>query len=180
MLNLDKHNSEITNLNLRAEKHGDENNPACDIKLQVDVQAERLNDIHPGLCDSLFRKPAAGDQRPLIEVGKKKQDDSYTEVRHPSLEPLKLKQKFPGYELTILAPDNDGEGLFFADAEVKNFTITPREGGTASLAFSVGVDVDEDDIAGLLPFLRNPDAVVTLVAPKAAAQQDAESMPEAA
>lgn len=185
MLNLDKKNGQILNLNLRAEKHGDENNPACDIKLQVDVPAERLDDIHPGLCESLYRKPGSGDQRPLIEVGKK-QDEAFTVVRHPSLEPLKLKQKFPGYELTILAPDTDGEGLFFADAEVKNFTITPREGGTASLAFSVGVDVDEDDIAGLLPFLRDPDAVLTLVAPKAQAQHDADlaegadAIPEAA
>jgi hypothetical protein len=173
MFNLDNANAQITNLNLRAEKHGDENEPACDIKVSVDIPAERLDDIHPGLCESLYRRPSTGDQIALID---KKAEQAFTVVRHPGLEPVRLKQKFPGYELQVFSPaDSDGsEGLLFADAEVKNFTITPHEGGTTNVTFSVGVTVDEDDIAGLLPFLRDPDAVLTLVPPKAQAQHDAE------
>lgn len=171
MFHLDKSNANVTNLNLRAEKHGDENQPACDVKISVDIPAERLNDIHPGLCESLYRKPGKGDQLPLVEVGKKP-EPGFTVVKHPGLEPLQLKQKFPGYELTI-GKDEDEEGLFFADAEVKNFTITPHEGGTTNVKFSVGAHVDEDEIAGLLPFLRDPGAVITLTPPKAQAEQKA-------
>lgn len=171
MLNLEKSNAKVTNLNLRAEKHGDENQPACDVKISVDLQAERLNDIAPGLCESLFRKPGKGDQLPLVEVGKKP-DPGFTVVKHPGLEPVQLKQKFPGYEVSIARPEAD-DGVFFADGEVKNFKITPHEGGTANVTFTVGVYVDEDDIAGLLPFLRNPDAVVTLTPPKAEAEKQA-------
>jgi hypothetical protein len=175
MFGLDKSNAQITHLNLRAEKHGDGNEPACDIKVSVDIPAERLDDIHPGLCESLYRKPSAGDQMPLVEVGKKP-PAGFTVVRHPGLEPLQLKQKFPGYELRVRAPsedaDEDGE-LFFADGEVKNFTITVHEGGTTNVKFSVGTHVDEDDIAGLLPFLRDPDAVITLTPPKPQAQRAA-------
>lgn len=170
MFSLDQHNGSITNLNLRAEKHGDENQPACDIKISVDLPSVGLDDISRGLCESLFRKPGAGDQLPLVEVGKKP-EPGFTALRHPGLEPVKVKQKFPGYELDVRGP-NDDTDLFFADAEVKNFSIDAREGGTATVTFSVGVHVDEDDIAGLLPFLRDPDAVLTLVPPKAAAQQD--------
>lgn len=171
MFHLDKSNAQVINLNFRGEKHGDETQPACDIKISVDIPAERLNDIHPGLCESLYRKPGKGDQRPLIEVGKGA-DNAYTVVKHPGLEPLQLKRKFPGYEISILAPEAD-EGLFFADAEVKNFKITPHEGGTTNVTFSVGTEVDEDDAAGLLPFIRNADAVVTLTPPKAQAEQKA-------
>ena len=171
MFHLDKSNASITNLNLRAEKHGDENQPACDVKVSVDIAAEGLNDIHPGLCESLYRRPGKGDQRPLIEVGKGS-DQAFTVVKHPGLEPVQLKQKFPGYEMHVRGP-NDETDLFFADAEVKNFKITPHEGGTTNITFSVGTHVDEDEIAGLLPFLRDPDAVITLTPPKAQAQQQA-------
>lgn len=171
MFHLESSNAQITNINLRAEKHGDENQPACDVKISVDVPAEALNDIHPGLCESLYRKPGKGDQLPLVEVGKKP-EPGFTVVKHPGLEPLQLKQKFPGYEVTI-TKDDDEEGLFFADGEVKNFKITPHEGGTTNVTFSVGTHVDEDEIAGLLPFLRDPDAVITLTPPKAQADQKA-------
>lgn len=174
MFALDQYNGKITNLNLRAEKHGDENQPACDIKVSVDLPSVRLDEISPGLCESLFRKPGPGDQLPLVEVGKRP-DPGFTALRHPGLEPVKVKQKFPGYELTVAA-DEENEGQFFADAEVKNFAIEAREGGTATVTFSVGVQVDEDDIAALLPFLRTPDAVLKLVPPKAQAEQ----LPEAA
>lgn len=178
MFSLDNSNAQITHLNLRAEKHGDGNEPACDVKVSVNIPAERLDDIHPGLCESLYRKPGAGDQMPLVEVGKKP-PAGFTVVRHPGLEPLQLKQKFPGYELHILTPGQDAlpaeneDGIFFADGEVKNFTITVHEGGTTNVKFSVGTHVDEDDIAGLLPFLRNPDAVITLTPPKSQSEQKA-------
>lgn len=173
MFHLESSNAQISNLNLRAEKHGDENQPACDIKISVDLPAERINDIGPGLCESLFRKPGKGDQMPLVEVGKKP-DPGFTVLKHPGLEPLQLKQKFPGYELSIAGEDGDPEqGLFFADGEVKNFKITPHEGGTTNVTFTVGTHVDEDEIAGLLPFLRDPAAVITLTPPKAQAEQQA-------
>src|SRR5690606_26569425 len=104
------------------------------------LSAERLNDIAPGLCESLFRKPAKGDQLPLVEVGKKP-EPGFTVLKIPGLEPLQLKQRFPGYELTI-ASDNDSLGLFFADGEVKNFTIKAHDGGTANVKFSVGVHIE--------------------------------------
>lgn len=164
MFHLESSNATIINLNLRAEKHGDENQPACDIKVAVDLPSVRLNDIASGLCESLYRKPAKGDQLPLVEVGKGA-ENQFTVLKHPGLEPLQLKHKFPGYELGISAPEAE-DGPFFADAEVKNFKITPRDGGTATVSFSVGVEVNEEDVAALLPFLRNPDAEVTLTPPK--------------
>jgi len=171
MFALDKHNGQVSNLNLRALKCGDENKPACDIKIAVDLPSTHLDDISSGLCESLFRKPGAGDQLPLVEVGKQP-EPGFTALRFPGLEPVQFKQKFPGYELSVGINEGDEEPLFFADAEVKNFVINPREGGTATVTFSVGVDVDEQDIAGLLLFLRDPDAVITLVPPKAQAQRD--------
>lgn len=170
MFNLENQNSSVTNLNIRVEKHGDERKTAVDVKLVVDVPAERLNDLHPGLCESIYRQPTKGDQISLID---KQAEKAFTVLLHPCLEPLRLKQKFPGYELTIAPMDSlaDEEGLFLADVEIKNFTITPHEGGTTTIAFSAGSQVDEDEIAALLSFLRTEDARITLTPPSKAAAE---------
>lgn len=167
MFNLEKQNGRVTNLNIRIERHGDERQPACDIKMVVDMPSERLDDIHPGLCLSLYRKPGKGDQIALID---KKSGDAYTEVRHPLLEPLKLKQKFPGYEATISTGDE--EGLFLADVEIKNFTIDPHEGGSTTITFTASSTVDRDEIGSLLEYLEGEDAVLSLVPPSKVAQDE--------
>lgn len=168
MFSLNGSNVSVTNLNVRIERHGDERETACDVKLSVDVPAERLNDLSSGLCESLFRKPGKGDQMPLVEVGKKP-DPGFTVLKHPGLEPQKLKQKFPGYELQV-GSNADAEPLFLADVEVKNFTIEPHEGGSTTITFTASSEVDDDEIGELLALLRGEDAVATLVPPKAQAQ----------
>jgi hypothetical protein len=170
MFGLKDSNARLTNLNVRCERHGEERATACDVKMVVDVEAARLNDLSPGLCESLFRKPGKGDQMPLVEVGKK-QDAGFTVLKHPGLEPQKLKQKFPGYELRLSPPDVDKE-LFLADVEVKNFTIEPHEGGSTRITFTASSLVDDDEIGELLALLREEDAIATLTPPKAQAQTE--------
>lgn len=167
MFSLDKNNTKVTHLSLRIERHGEERKPACDIKLSVDVPAERLNDLHPGLCESLYRQPSKGDQISLIDKAAEK---AFTVVRHPCLEPQKLKQKFPGYEAT-LAPQGEEAGIFLADVEIKNFTIEPHEGGSTTISFTASTLVDEDEIAELLTRLQAEDATVTLTPPSRQAEQ---------
>ena len=167
MFGLDKSNVSVSNLNVRCERHGDERATCCDVKMVVDVPAESLNALSPGLCESLFRKPAKGDQLPLVEVGKKS-EPGFTVIKHPGLEPQKLKQKFPGYELHLAAPESENE-LFLADVEMKNFTIEPHEGGSTTITFTASSEVDDEEIGELLALLRGEDAVATLVPPKAQA-----------
>ena len=171
MFNLDKSNAKISSLTSRVELHGDERKPAADMKLSVDVPATALNGISPGLCESLFRKPGRGDQIALI--GEKK--EAFTVLKHPGLEPQKLKGKFPGYEFALGQQVHDGveEEAFFADAEVKNFTVTAREGGTAEVDFTVSIsEIDDEDFSALRRLQIAGTAIVTLVPPKAQAQQD--------
>lgn len=170
MFNLKAENVSVSNLNIRIERHGEDRETACDIKLVVDVASDRLNDLSPGLCESLFRKPGKGDQMPLVEVGKKS-EPGFTALKHPGLEPARIKQKFPGYELHLGA-DADAEPLFLADVETKNFTIDAHEGGSATITFTASSLVDDDEIGDLLALLRNESAVATLTPPKALAQQD--------
>jgi hypothetical protein len=170
MFQLENQNVRVSNLNIRVERHGDERVTAVDVKLVADQPAERLNDISPGLCESLYRKPSRGDQIALID---KKAENAFTVLRHPGLEPVKLKQKFPGYELVLNTLDGtDNDELFFADAEVKNFTLEPHEGGTTAVTFTVSTVVEDDaEIGFLVSLLRAEDAVVRLTPPKREADQ---------
>lgn len=170
MFHLDNQNVSVSNLNIRVERHGEERVTAVDLKLVVDQPAERLDDISPGLCESLYRKPSHGDQISLID---KKAENAFTVLRHPGLEPVKLKQKFPGYELALNFPDGEGDDeMFFADAEVKNFTLEAHEGGTTAVAFTVSTVIEDDsEIGFLVSLLRGEDAVARLTPPKREADQ---------
>jgi len=172
MFNLDKSKATIKSLTSRIEHHGEERVPASDIKLSVDVPAEMLDGISPGLCASLYRKPTRGDQIALID---KKAEQAFTQVRHPGLAPQQLKAKFPGYEIELGDDLGDAyeQRAFFAESEVKNFTITPRDGGSTTVEFTVSVgDVDDEDFIALRAMQIRGDAVVTLTSPKTQAQTE--------
>jgi hypothetical protein len=179
MFQLDQQNCKMISATTRIEFHGEDRVPASDVKLHVDVPAEALNGLSKGLCESLYRKPGKGDQIALID---KAADNAYTMLRHPCLEPQKLKQKFPGYELALGVVEGDAfvQKAFFADAEAKNFTVTPHEGGSTAIEFTVSVsDVDEDDYLELRRLLIDGAAVVTLTPPTAQKKQE-DQVPKAA
>lgn len=164
MFQTDRHHAKLTNVNTRIENHGDERKLAADFKLTMKVGADSLNYIEPRLRESLFRQPAAGDQPQL--VGKASE---FTVVNHPLAEPLKLRHKFPGYEMT-LAPmgsdsNDDGDALFLADGEVKRFVVEAHEGGTSTVSLTCSAQIDKNDAAYSLGFLIDGDVLLTLTPP---------------
>lgn len=172
MLTLEIHPATLSNLNIRTEKHGDERQLAADLKLSMNVAGVVLNDLEPGLHESLFRKPGSGEQQDLIDPG------LLTAVKFPHLDPISLSHKFPGYELE-LSEDGDEAPAFFTDVEIKKISAKALEGGSAALTFTASVSIDPDDARELTDLLVRQDVFVTLTPPKAKAQQE-DGQPEAA
>lgn len=172
MFNTHRLTAQIANLNLRIEKHGTERVLAADLKLAMKIGSDDLNDIEPGLRESLFRRPAAGDQLKLVDEN---DAGAFTVLKHPVLEPLKLKQKLPGYELEILplGASEDEDGFFLADVELKRFTIEPHDGGSVSLSVTASAEIEAEDGEALLVLLQREDCLATLAAPKRPAQESA-------
>lgn len=175
MFGLNQSKAKIASLTSRIQFHGDERVPAADIKLSVDVPSDALDGISTGLCASLFRQPTSGDQVSLID---RKAAEAFTALRHPGLAPQQLKAKFPGYEIEL------GEGVgedyqqlaFSPDSEPKNFTITPRDGGTATVEFTVSLgEVDDDDFIILRTMQTRGEAIVTLTPPTTKRQSEPET-----
>lgn len=164
MFNPQRHPADLTNVNTRIERHGDERKLAADFRLTMKVGADNLNDIEPRLRESLFRTPASGDQPQLVDQG-----SAFTVVNHPLAEPTKLRHKFPGYEMTLADPasesNDDGDSLFLADVELKKITVEPHEGGSATVTLSASTLIDVNDAAFALGYLIDGDVLVTLTPP---------------
>lgn len=156
----------IANVNFRAERHGDENKTAVDIKIELDAHKSALKHFDPALVDFLFREPAAGEQQRLdvdVEDG-----DKSTALRVPKIGALKWDEKFPGYELTIV----EGMGLkkpLHLVADLSKFTFEAREGGSVGIAFNASGHPDSKQSASLVEQIQE-NVTITLVAPKAAEQ----------
>lgn len=172
MLELSVHPAQMGNCNIRIERHGDDRQLAADLKLTMNVAGVVLNDLEPGLHESLFRKPGSGEQQDLIDPG------LLTAVKFPHLDPISLSHKFPGYELE-LSEDGDEAPAFFTDVEIKKISAKALEGGSAAITFTASVNIDPDDARDLTDLLVREDVFVTLVPPKAKAQTDG-ATPDAA
>lgn len=62
MLEMTNQTGQFINLNLRPEKHGDENVPGADLKISVTTGNDILAEFHPTLKSMLFRVPEPDEQ----------------------------------------------------------------------------------------------------------------------
>ena len=172
MLALDSHPATLSNLNIRIERHGDDRQLAADVKLSMNVSGVVLNDLEPGLHESLFRKPGSGEQQDLIDPS------LLTAVKFPHLDPISLSHKFPGYEIEI-SEDAEESPVFFTDVEIKKISAKALEGGSAAITLTASMTIDSEDARDLTDLLVREDVFLSLNPPKAKPQQG-EDLTEAA
>lgn len=162
---LDKHEASLANVNQRIQRHGDERRLAADIKFTLSASNEVLDSFDPTLRQDLFRKPGAGEQPELPQIG----GDRLTEVKHPALEPLKLSHAFKGYELHIAGLLEAGDPIVLVDVGLKRFVLDPKEGGSVEMTFTASAEVKPVELAELSDALVREDVLLTLIAPQRAA-----------
>lgn len=178
MLNTNKRPAKLhKRMNVRFENHGSEAVPACDIHADFAVGSDMLDEIEPGLKAMLYRQPEAGDQMELTTEAAK----AFTVLKHPGLEPIVLKGKFPGYEIEVSDPNDEqpqAAPFFMVDVTLKKITVEAKDGGTAVITVTAQFLVDEDELAGCLSLLKVQDVLLTLTPPKPNAAL-AQPVPEA-
>lgn len=161
MLQLDKHDAVLANLNLRKENHGDEKKAAADLKFQLAAPNTLLDRIDKALRPAFFRKPGKGEQQALPIDG-----NNLVALNLPLLGEQKIGTEYEAYEVEISSLLGHIEPLFFADAKVKKIAWLPIEGGSISMSLTVSVQIDEEDDAPLLAAWRRGEAKLSLVPPK--------------
>ncbi len=170
MLHLEAHEVDITNVNLRKEKHGSERKLGVDITIAVKGPNSILDDVEKGLRQSLFRTAKKGEQLDMVEGA-----DGLVAVKHPCLSPIRLEGKFTGYELQI---DHQIEGtttepLILVDVTLKDITVDPIEGGSVTLTFKLQAAVEPDELTEIGEFYTHSAVRLTLTPPTAQEQQEA-------
>lgn len=168
MFQLDQHDAVFSHLNLRKEKHGDEDAAAADLKFSLNAPNTILNTIDPAILPAFWKKADKGQQQNLPMEG----STDLVALNLPLLGEQDITGKFEGYELSIGSLMDHIEAVFFADAKVKKITWKPLEGGSVAMGFTVSVLLDEDEDAELISAWRRGDVRLTLTPPSAAAQQD--------
>lgn len=161
MFQLDKHDARIKNLNLRMEKHGDQDVAAADFTINLKASALLLDTIDKKLRKVFFEKPAKGEQQALPIDG-----NNLTALAIPYLREQKLDQKFDGYEVEFASLLEQIKPLFFADVKVTLLKAVFIEGGSVDLSLKVSMLIEEEDDAPLLSVWRRGEIKVTLTPPE--------------
>lgn len=167
MFTMTKQAAKVAAFNPRAEKHGEENVPAGDIKFQVAAHSTVLDHFHPGLRKLLYRKPGPGEQDEL-PLG---DGDGRVALAVPRLKGLSWDEDFPGYSLTI---HNDFIDSLVLTVELCKFRFDAIEGGSVQLTFSARCEPDAAE-AGALCQLIQEEVEITLAPPTTAANEQREA-----
>lgn len=131
MFELSKHTSTIAHLNIRTEKHGEEEVLAADVKVTADVTNDFLSYLAPTLKWSLYSKPEGG-QGELI------QDESHMpHLRYPFLPEIRWTDKM-ARAVFIIHGKKKSDDLQF-EAGIDKLALECKEGGTVSISFRASV-----------------------------------------
>lgn len=151
MFALKNHLAKIASFNPRAEKHGEDNVPAGDIKFEVTAHSSVLDEFHGGFRKFLFCRPRAGEQ-PGLPFS---EGDNLTSLSLPNLKPQRLAEDFPGYTLQIASGLDTGEPLKLTEVELSNFVFEPLNGGSVTITFSATCHPDADASGELCQLIQN-------------------------
>lgn len=151
--------AKLESFNPRAEKHGDENKLAGDIKLAVTMGNGVLSHFDGKLREALYRKASQGEQQDLIDG-----QDALVAVRFPRLGSVKWDEDFPGYLLQIGTELGLADTIELVDVTLRKFSFQPLEGGSVAVGFSIICHPDPSE-AGALCALIQEDVQVTLIPP---------------
>ena len=141
----------LANLNLRVEKVGkDKNRPAADLKFNVDMHNSILDEIHPGLLNSLYKRPdEKGHQADLTAPD----PATLTTPRYPRAKPWASLEDWPGYFASIKVGEFDQQGVDLQKGILKSITVEAKNGGTVSMSFTVSAYPTGEEVGKLYDML---------------------------
>jgi hypothetical protein len=165
MLELTQHTCKLVNVNPRAEKHGKELAPACDLKFEALCPSSVLVHFHPELRQYLFKK----DENPdLADQGA---EDELTALRFPKMGGLAWSYEGTGYTLTVDYGLGGDSNIELEDCKVDKIAFEPMVGGTVRLTFRV-IGHPEAAAMGRLCELIQREVAVDLTGPEPANASD--------
>lgn len=135
MLQLANALATLAHINLRVEKVGKvKTRPAADLKFTVNLPNTQLDQISPGLLQSLYLRPNEQGHQADLAVG----PDAMTTLRHPKAKPWASTEEWPGYAVQVHAGEFAPTDVELELATLKSVTCDAKNGGTVEVSFSIG------------------------------------------
>jgi hypothetical protein len=159
MFQLTEHKAKLSNVNPRAEMHGDQPKPAFDLMIEAACPSTVLNAFHPDLRAMLYKKDESPDLVEQIE------GDGMTALRLPKLGSLKWDQEYAGYTVTVDYGMGGDSNIVLGDVKVDKFKFTAQEGGTVTVCCRMIAHPDEKVIGPLCNFIQR-DIILTITPPE--------------
>lgn len=159
----------LTSFNPRSEQHGDEPQPAADLKFAVAMESALLAMLDPELRHALYCKRADVDND-LAD-----QAHEAPNLRFPKLDALRWKHEIIGARLIVHHGLGGISDLVIDGCNVNKFSVDAQEGGTVIVGFRVQCKPNELT-CGKLCLLIGEDVEITLEPPavvEEAAEDDA-------
>lgn len=169
MFELTQATAKLTSFNPRRELHGDDPQPAADLKIEFAMANDDLALFHPTLKSLLYHfDPQIGGD--LVDAAKKDEDASYApHLRFPKLGPLKWDNELFGATVTIHYGLK--HGIVLQGCNVNSFVLEPQNGGTVTTSLRVQGHPGEKE-SGKLCTLIGGEITISVEPPKADEQSD--------
>lgn len=162
----------LVHLNIRTEKHGEDDVRAVDLKFERVGANTLLDGPVPGLRTALYQQPTPGNQVDAF-------NGNLTALAFPQIEmPLKLDGEWPGYKASI-ATGVDIDDALVLTATLKKQKVEAVQGGSAKHEFTLSAYPDDEELVRLASALGR-ECELTLEAPKPGASNDEGSEEEEA
>lgn len=156
MFDLDKKQCTLQHINIRDEKHGEENVLAVDLKFQANFDGGILAEFGPALRHSMYEKDEAGD---LADQG----SDVPTKLRFPLMaQPLKFGNEIIGAEVDVAY----GIGSVKLDTcDVNGFKVECHNGGTVGVTWRIQAKPSAEQL-GKLSMLLGGTCEISITPPE--------------
>jgi len=159
MFSLEKQLVKITNINPRAEKHGEDTELAIDIQIEARMSNDVLSEFSSQLKHSLYK---ASDTPDLIDAEFDK--DRPSALKFPKMSGFKWNADLDEYEAIIHCGASEKSNISLSDCKVNAFKFAPQEGGTVVVGFRVQAYPHETDVGRLCALIQR-EIEVTLSPP---------------
>lgn len=168
MFSIQQQIAKLAHLNVRAEKHGDEDQGAADLKIELTASNGILAEFHPVLRSSFYKAPETPENQEDIF---QPDPDALTVRRFGDLiQTFRLKHAVKGATVTIGFGLGGPSDIELETADVDKFTCELMEGGSVHLTFRVACHPTADQIAKLYEILGG-EIEITVTPPQSPQQE---------
>lgn len=165
MFSLKNQAAKLTNVNPRAELHGQDKKLAVDLKFEIKVSNDVLSEFDASLKGSLYKKADDGQGDLIADPG------YLPTLKFPLMGAVKWGKSFDGYETVIHYGVSGAQDIHLVECAVDNFRFDCQDGGTVVVSFRVIAHPEASELGRLCEMIQQ-EVEMSLIEPEAETVQE--------